>query len=117
MHTVDLLSGSTATMISGNVDFQTSAPHITKLLDAMHNSRQHVNQVWTSKKQRLEQCFQLRMFEQDVEKMFEWIGHNRELFLVNYTQIGHNHKIALELQTEHGQFAVNSMVRWAILFS
>ena len=42
--------------------------------------------------------------------MFEWISHNRELFLVNYTQIGHNHKMSQELQTEHGQFAVNSMV-------
>ena len=47
--------------------------------------------------------------------MFEWIGHNRELFLVNYTEIGNSHDMATELQNEHSHFAMNSMVSSAFL--
>ena len=46
-----------------------------------------------------------------VFQMFEWIIHNRELFLVNYTEIGRNHGMAAEMQAEHSHFAMNSMVR------
>ncbi|KAJ8320620.1 hypothetical protein KUTeg_002207 [Tegillarca granosa] len=42
-------------------------------------------------------------------EMFEWISHNRDLFLVNYTEIGNSHQMAVELETEHSQFA-NSAV-------
>ena len=44
-------------------------------------------------------------------RMFEWIGHNRDLFLINYTQIGSSLKMSTELQTEHAAFAMNAMVR------
>jgi len=42
--------------------------------------------------------------------MFEWIGHNRELFLVNYTEIGNSHQMAVELEAEHSQFANSAVV-------
>ena len=48
--------------------------------------------------------------------MFEWIGHNRELFLVNYTDIGTGYNVAEELQNEHSQFTMNSMVRSPLLY-
>ena len=43
--------------------------------------------------------------------MFEWIVHNRELFLVNYTEIGSGYQDAVELQGEHQHFTMNAMVR------
>ncbi len=42
--------------------------------------------------------------------MFEWISHNRELFLVNYTEVGSSHQNACALQEEHSHFTQNSMV-------
>ena len=48
-------------------------------------------QLWQLKKNKLDQCLQLRMFEQDCEKMFDWIYSNREVFLANYVDIGRNH--------------------------
>ena len=42
--------------------------------------------------------------------MFEWINHNRELFLVNYTEIGNSHQMAVELEREHSQFANTAVV-------
>ncbi|KAK6165753.1 hypothetical protein SNE40_022615 [Patella caerulea] len=95
--------------ISGNTDFQSAVPQISQLLENLHSTKQHLNQLWTVKKMRLEQCLQLRIFEQDVEKMFEWIMHNRDLFLVNYTEIGTSHQFAVELDTEHSQFATSAV--------
>jgi len=42
--------------------------------------------------------------------MSEWIANNREVFLVTYTQIGSSHQQALDLQSEHNQFAMSAMV-------
>ncbi|BFZ15658.1 hypothetical protein BsWGS_18696 [Bradybaena similaris] len=95
-------------VISGNADFQSAVPQISQLLDNLQSTKQHLNQLWTVKKMRLEQCLQLRIFEEDVEKMFEWISHNRDLFLVNYTEIGTCHQMAVELESEHCQFATSA---------
>ena len=46
--------------------------------------------------------------------MYDWIGHNREVFLVNYTDIGAGYQAAHELQSRHGHFATNCMVRLLI---
>jgi hypothetical protein len=43
--------------------------------------------------------------------MFEWLNHNKELFLVNYTDVGFSQQMALELQDDHHQFRENAMVR------
>ena len=41
--------------------------------------------------------------------MFDWILHNREIFQMNYVEIGHNYSLAKSLQDEHQRFAVASM--------
>ncbi|CAH1789675.1 unnamed protein product [Owenia fusiformis] len=41
--------------------------------------------------------------------VLEWLSHNKELFLVNNTEIGTSHHLAEELQTEHTQFAIQCM--------
>ena len=43
---------------------------ILSLLDSVHQAQQHVQQLWKSKKITLDQCLQLKLFEQDVEKVF-----------------------------------------------
>lgn len=48
--------------------------------------------------------------------MFDWISHNKELFLQSHTEIGVSYQHALDLQTQHNHFAMNSMVS-AGLFS
>lgn len=42
--------------------------------------------------------------------MFDWIGHNKDMFLVHYTEIGHSHQMAVELEAEHSQFANSAVV-------
>ena len=48
-------------------------------------------------------------------QMFEWISHNRDLFLVNYTEIGTCHRMAVELESEHCQFATSAEVSGILL--
>ncbi|KAK9499466.1 hypothetical protein O3M35_002497 [Rhynocoris fuscipes] len=52
---------------------------------------------------------ELRLFEQDCEKMFDWICHNRDVFLMNYVEIGHSYNLAKEFQEEHNHFTMSSM--------
>ncbi|KAL2081481.1 hypothetical protein ACEWY4_023334 [Coilia grayii] len=95
--------------ISGSADFQSVVPKIASLLDKLHSTRQHLHQMWHMRKLKLDQCFQLRLFEQDAEKMFDWISHNKELFLQSHTEIGVSYQHAVDLQTQHNHFAMNSM--------
>uniref|UniRef100_A0A8C5QUW3 non-specific serine/threonine protein kinase n=1 Tax=Leptobrachium leishanense TaxID=445787 RepID=A0A8C5QUW3_9ANUR len=95
--------------IPGSADFQSLVPKITSLLDKLHSTRQHLHQMWHVRKLKLDQCFQLRLFEQDAEKMFDWITHNKELFLQSHTEIGMSYQHAVDLQTQHNHFAMNSM--------
>uniref|UniRef100_A0A8D3A9Y8 non-specific serine/threonine protein kinase n=1 Tax=Scophthalmus maximus TaxID=52904 RepID=A0A8D3A9Y8_SCOMX len=95
--------------ISGSADFQSLVPKAASLLDKLHSTRQHLHQIWHVGKLKLDQCFQLRLFEQDAEKMFDWISHNKELFLQSHTEIGRGYQHAVELQTQHNHFAMNSM--------
>lgn len=43
--------------------------------------------------------------------MFDWIYHNRDLFLVSYVDIGLTYQEAKDLQEEHNHFTMSSMVR------
>ncbi|XP_068092702.1 triple functional domain protein isoform X2 [Hyperolius riggenbachi] len=94
---------------SGNADLQNFLPKVSTMLDRLHSTRQHLHQVWHQRKLKLDQCFQLRLFEQDAEKMFDWITHNKSLFLTSYTDIGISHSQAMDFQTQHNHFAMNCM--------
>ncbi|XP_049828356.1 kalirin isoform X4 [Schistocerca gregaria] len=100
---------SEASSVVANPDLQACVPQILQNLEAVHSSQQHLLQLWHHKKLKLDQCFQLRLFEQDCEKMFDWICHNRDVFLMNYVEIGHSYKVAKELQEEHNHFTMSSM--------
>ncbi|XP_018399522.1 PREDICTED: triple functional domain protein isoform X2 [Cyphomyrmex costatus] len=90
-------------------DGQALATLVIQHLDSVHAAQQHLLQLWHIKKMKLDQCFQLRLFEQDCEKMFDWICHNREAFLTSYVEIGRSYQLAKNLQEEHKHFTMSSM--------
>lgn len=67
-------SGGSSSSSSGvcNADTQGLVPRIAQLLDKLHSTRQHLHQAWHTRKLQLDQCFQLRLFEQDAEKVGGW---------------------------------------------
>ena len=46
--------------------------------------------------------------------MLDWICHNRDIFLMNYVEIGRSYKLAKQLQEEHSHFTMSSMVQFHI---
>lgn len=53
-----------------NADFQSAIPQIIQNLESIRVSQKQVLQAWNHKKIKLDQCFQLRLFEQDCEKVY-----------------------------------------------
>lgn len=52
-----------------NADTQGLVPRVTALLEQLHSTRHSLHQAWHVRKLQLDQCFQLRLFEQDAEKV------------------------------------------------
>lgn len=52
-----------------NADTNDTKNLVLQNLEAVHSSQQHLLQLWHHKKLKLDQCFQLRLFEQDCEKV------------------------------------------------
>lgn len=77
-------------------------------MELIHSGQERLLMLWQHKKVKLDQCFQWRLFEQDCEKMFDWILHNRDVFQLSYVEIGHNYSVAKSLQDEHQKFHVAS---------
>ncbi|XP_026680384.1 triple functional domain protein-like [Diaphorina citri] len=92
-----------------NPDLQATLPQLLHHLESLRSLKAHLLQQWQHKKVKLDQCFQLRLFEQDCEKMFDWICHNRDMFLTSYVEIGHCYQVAKTLQDEHNHFTMSSM--------
>lgn len=44
--------------------------------------------------------------------MFDWICHNRDVFLMSYVEIGHSYQLAKDIQEEHNHFTMSSMVQF-----
>lgn len=56
----------TGTIIGGNADTRAL---VLQHLEAVRSAQQHLLQLWQHKRAKLDQCFQLRLFEQDCEKV------------------------------------------------
>ncbi|XP_058975497.1 kalirin isoform X2 [Musca domestica] len=96
-------------MATNNPDMSAAISKALRQIDLIHSGQQRLLTLWQHKKVKLDQCFQWRLFEQDCEKMFDWILHNRDVFQMSYVEIGHNYSVAKSLQDEHQKFAVASM--------
>ena len=60
---------SSASNMTCNPDMQSCIPQIMQLLDQVHSGQQQILQLWQIKKAKLDQCLQLRLFEQECEKV------------------------------------------------
>ncbi|XP_068619669.1 kalirin isoform X3 [Battus philenor] len=88
------------------VAFHCGSPSAVRAqLSAVRSAHAHAHKLWQHKKMQLDQCFQLRLFEQDCEKMLEWIVNHRTAFLATYVEIGRSCAAAKRLQEEHARFA------------
>ncbi|CAH8588669.1 unnamed protein product [Dicrocoelium dendriticum] len=90
--------------VSMNPDFQQLIPQVRQTVTKLYEFRAHLQQKWETGRSRLEQIYQLRLFEEDANRMATWLGRQRQLFLTEYLDIGQNASHAADLLTEHRQF-------------
>ncbi|KAF6777147.1 hypothetical protein AHF37_03629 [Paragonimus kellicotti] len=68
--------------------YQTLAPQVRQTVVKLYEYRAHLQQKWEAGRSRFEQVHQLRIFEDDVNRMATWLGQQRHLFLTEYLDIG-----------------------------
>jgi len=51
---------------------QASIPTIMQMVEQIHLAKDQILQLWNEKKIKLDQCYQLRHFEQDCRKVRQW---------------------------------------------
>ncbi|TPP64524.1 Kalirin [Fasciola gigantica] len=90
--------------VSMNPDFQQMVPLVRQTVAKLYEYRAHLQQKWETGRSRLEQIYQLRIFDEDAERMANWLGQQRHLFLTEYLDIGQNASHAADLLAEHRQF-------------
>jgi hypothetical protein len=56
-----------------NPDFASVFPHINQLITSLTSLKNDLTYQWEMKKIELDQCSQLRLFEQDAENLSRWI--------------------------------------------
>lgn len=76
-----VLLGTSGPMSLAYIDMQPSAAQISQRLDTVRASCQNLVQLWHVRKMKLEQCFQLRLFESDIEKVWSPFLYSVLLFL------------------------------------
>ncbi len=64
-----VLCAADGEVASSAADISTVSPQLQRWVETIHQHRAHLTQLWHARKLKLEQCFQLRLFEQDVEKV------------------------------------------------
>ena len=61
--------------VVGNMDLKQTAPKVEHYIHRLHQARQQLFHIWNVSKAKLEQCLQLRLFEQDCEDV-SWTSLN-----------------------------------------
>ncbi|CAF1199006.1 unnamed protein product [Adineta steineri] len=87
------------------LDYFDEARKISLVMDNLRSAKERCFQLWHQKKNRLEQNLQLRLFEQDCDRLCSWIGNSRLILGPKYTEIGSSCSEAMQLLAEHEQFA------------
>lgn len=79
-------------------------PHLPP--SASTSSSHHLHQGGPSMPlaHQIDPATELTLFEKDIEKMFEWLRSNHELFMSKYSKIGRSSDEAKNLQSEHSYF-------------
>ncbi|CAF1274950.1 unnamed protein product, partial [Didymodactylos carnosus] len=108
-------NGSKANQHTFVFDYFDEARKITIVMDNLRSAKDRCYLLWHQKKVRLEQNLQLRLFEQDCDKLCNWIGESRLIILRRYTDIGNSCLEAMQHLAEHEQFTKTCLGNEAVI--
>uniref|UniRef100_A0AC35TLP5 CRAL-TRIO domain-containing protein n=1 Tax=Rhabditophanes sp. KR3021 TaxID=114890 RepID=A0AC35TLP5_9BILA len=89
---------------SRNPDLINVFPHMTKAIDSLRGSKNEVLRIFDDKKISLDHWYQLKLFEYDAEKLFEWIQDHYNLVTNQLCDIGDSEENARHLLNDHNVF-------------
>ncbi|XP_055338220.1 triple functional domain protein-like isoform X2 [Paramacrobiotus metropolitanus] len=100
---------SSLSSIAQNPDFQPLLNNVRILLERLHGIRAQLYHACQQRQEKLEHCRQLRLFEQQAEKMLERMNSSRQQFLLNYTEIGTSYSAVKGLQDRFEQLQMDCL--------
>ncbi|VDM96077.1 unnamed protein product [Thelazia callipaeda] len=87
-----------------NPDLVAALPHLSALINSLRTSKDEIFMQWEARRQKLDHCYQLKLFEQDADKMFEWIRSHYALSMQRLLEIGDSEQSTSMLLAEHLDF-------------
>ncbi|VDO25930.1 unnamed protein product, partial [Onchocerca flexuosa] len=91
-------------MLVTNPDLAAALPHLASLINSLRTSKDEIFAQWETRRQKLDHCYQLKLFEQDADKMFDWIRSHYALSTQRLLEIGDSEQSTSMLLTEHLDF-------------
>ena len=97
--------------LTANADYTAGATHVLDVIHEILTSHRQIDQYWHNKKVRLHQRLGLRLFQQDVKQVLDWLDNHGEMFLRKNTSIGRTLAKARLLRKSHQHFEAVLQVR------
>uniref|UniRef100_A0A1I7W4X0 CRAL-TRIO domain-containing protein n=1 Tax=Loa loa TaxID=7209 RepID=A0A1I7W4X0_LOALO len=93
-------------LLTTNPDLAAALPHLASLVNSLRTSKDEIFVQWETRRQKLDHCYQLKLFEQDADKvnMFDWIRSHYTLSMQRLLEIGDSEQSTSMLLAEHLDF-------------
>ena len=85
-------------------DYQEGATHVLSVIHDILAQHRGLEQKWHAKKIKLHQRLALRLFQEDVKQVLDWLQNHGEVFLRKNVGIGRNLAKARAYQKSHQTF-------------
>uniref|UniRef100_A0A915CN38 CRAL-TRIO domain-containing protein n=1 Tax=Ditylenchus dipsaci TaxID=166011 RepID=A0A915CN38_9BILA len=86
---------------TSNPDLSSIFPHLVQLTKTLARTRAEISCQWELKKQDLDQCYQMKLFEKDAESAYQWIRARCNQLSHSFTITGNSESDTDRLLTEH----------------
>ncbi|TKR93467.1 hypothetical protein L596_007920 [Steinernema carpocapsae] len=94
-------SSTSGGMCNSNPDIIASLPHLQALVNSIRTGKIQLYSQWEARRELLDHCSQLKLFEKDAEEMFNWTRSNSEAISCQFIEIGTSEQECAKLLNEH----------------
>ncbi|XP_037067885.1 triple functional domain protein-like [Pollicipes pollicipes] len=85
-------------------DYSGGASHVLRVIREILNHHRAVEQQWQLRKTRLHQQLALKLFQEDVKQVLDWLDTHGDMFLRKNTSLGRNLERAAAYRRSHDHF-------------
>ncbi|XP_043215264.1 kalirin-like isoform X2 [Amphibalanus amphitrite] len=85
-------------------DYSGGASHVLRVIREILNHHGAVDQQWKQRKIRLHQQLALKLFQEDVKQVLDWLDTHGDMFLRKNTSLGRNLERAAAYRRSHEHF-------------